>query len=147
MSEPTVRILYCRSRDIFSPLLRAAMWSPWSHEALVIGDEEDTVIDATFRNGGVRRRSLSAVLAHSSRHEFRDISCPYPVLAYNFARSQIGVPYDTWGVLGIGLHRDWQAEDAWFCSEFAEAAVAAGGNQRFVNYPRRVNPQHSWMVK
>ena len=32
-------------------------------------------------------------------------------------RSQIGKPYDKTGALGLGLHRDWQEDDAWWCSE------------------------------
>lgn len=141
-----VRILFCRSRHIATPILRAAMWSPWSHVALIMDDEEDAVIDATFMHGGVQRRSLAEVLAKSTAHEFREIECPDAAAAYAFARAQLGKPYDTWGVLGIGLHRDWQDDSAWFCSEFVEAALAAGGTCRFIHRANRVTPQHSWMV-
>lgn len=141
---PTVRVLYVRNHHWSTPVLRAAMWSPWSHCAIVLADGQ-TVIDATFKNG-VKARALAPIIAGASLHDFRDIDCPDPQAAYDFLFAQIGKPYDTWGVAGVGLHRDWQAEDAWFCSELVEAALAAGGNQRFVNHPRRVTPQHSWMV-
>lgn len=149
----TVRLLYCRTLStseplsfISTPILCFGAWSKWSHVALVMEDGQ-SVIDATFVHGGVMQRPLADVIATSSEHASRDIECPDPAAAYAFARSQIGKPYDTWGVLGVGLHRDWQKDDAWWCSEFVEACIAAGGNCRFVNNPRRVTQQHSWMVK
>lgn len=145
---PTVKILYCRTKHWSTPVLRTVMWSPWSHVAIIMGDEDDTVIDATFKAGGVARRRLSEVIVDSSKHEIVPVACPDPQAAYDWARSQLGRPYDTLGVLGIGLHRNWQDEGAWFCSEFAEAGLAAGGNQRFANrYTGRVTPQHSWMLR
>lgn len=118
------------------------MWSQWSHVAVVFGED---VIDATFKHG-VARRSLSALLATCSHYEFREEACPNMQAAYDFARSQIGKPYDILGVLGIGLHRSWQDDDHWFCSEFKEAIQAAGGNPRFGEFVGRVTPQHCWMV-
>lgn len=141
-----VRVLYLRTHHISTPVLRTVMWSPWSHCALIVEDEFDSVIDATFAHG-VARRSLSSLLASSSKYEIKEIDCPDPKAAFDFLRSQIGTDYDTLGVLGIGLHRDWQKPDAWFCSELVEAALAAGGNLRFVNRANRVTPQHSWMVR
>lgn len=147
-----VRVLYCRTLSpreplsyISTPLLRLGAWSAWSHEALVMEDGQ-TVIDATFTHGGVVQRPLADVLDTASKFDYRDIACPNPDGAYAFARSQLGKPYDVMGAIGLGLHRDWQRDDAWWCSEFVEAAIAAAGRVRFVNYPRRVTQQHSWMV-
>lgn len=118
------------------------MWSQWSHVAVVFGEY---VIDATFKHG-VARRKLDELLATCSYYQFRDEACPDLPAAYAFARSQIGKPYDLLGVLGIGLHRNWQEDDSWFCSELKEAIQAAGGNPRFGSFVGRVTPQHSWMV-
>jgi uncharacterized protein YycO len=142
-----VRVLFCRNHHISTPLLRLAMWSPWSHVALITDDDHDGVVDATFIHG-VARRSLSKLVSEASHYEIVNIRCPSPKAAYEWARSQIGKPYDTLGVLGIGLHRDWSDDDAWFCSEFVEAALAAGGNRRFrPHIVRRVTPMHSYMVE
>lgn len=143
---PQIRAVFCRIPHFTTPILRAATWSSWSHVAPIIDDEDDMVIDATFKHG-VARRSLSQLLADASKFEIKTIECPDPKAAFDFARDQLGKPYDTWGALGVGLHRDWQADDAWFCSEFFEAMAAAGGNRRFVNNANRVTPQHSWMVR
>ena len=29
------------------------------------------------------------------------------------ARSQVGKPYDLWGVLGLGFKREWQDDESW----------------------------------
>jgi uncharacterized protein YycO len=141
-----ISAVFCRDHSIGTPILRAAMWSPWSHVAPIIEDEPDCIIDATlFR--GVQRRSKSGLLLHASKCEIRHFDCPSPQAAYDFARSQIGKRYDYAGVVGIGLRRDWQQDDAWFCSELFEAMLAAGGNPRFVRNAGRVTVQHSWMVR
>jgi hypothetical protein len=95
----------------------------------------------------VRKRKLSDLLATCTKEEFRDMAVPDPDAGYAFAISQIGKPYDVWGVIGLGLHRDWQSDDAWWCSEFAEAVLAAAGRSRFEHYAHRVTQQHSYMVR
>lgn len=141
----TVTLVFARSRRPDSYLLRAAMWSRWSHVGLVMPGGKE-IIDATFFHD-VSKRPLSDLLTVSSNWKTRKVECPNPRGAYEFARSQIGKKYDTLGVIGIGLHRDWQSDENWFCSEFVEACLAAGGNKRFINGVHRVTPAHSWMVR
>ena len=149
----TVRLLYCRTLSlkeplsfISTPIIRGVEWGPWSHEAIVMEDGQ-SVIDATFTHGGVTERPLADVLAVSSQHDFREFEVPDAAAGYAWARDQRGKPYDWRGTLGLGLHRDWQEDDAWWCSELAEAFLAACGLVRFINNPRRVTPQLSWMVR
>jgi hypothetical protein len=137
--------IFMRQARLDSLMLRTGMWSSWSHVALIMPDE-NSVIDATFFHD-VARRPLGDLTRVASKMAFRVIEVLDPSACYDFARSQIGKPYDTWGVAGIGLHRNWQSEDSWFCSEFFEACLAAGGNKRFINQIHRVTTQHSWMVK
>ena len=35
----------------------------------------------------------------------------------SIAKSKLGKPYDYTGILGLGINRDWQENDMWFCSE------------------------------
>lgn len=44
-----------------------------------------------------------------------------------WAKTQIGAPYDWPGVIGFGLHRDWQDERDWFCSEYVSWAWMKSG--------------------
>ena len=46
---------------------------------------------------------------------------------FNFLRAQIGKPYDTDAVLGLGIGRNWREPDSWFCSELQAAALEASG--------------------
>lgn len=124
-----MRAIYLRRRNLGSLILRTGMWSSWSHCGIVLPG--GMVIEAAAFHG-VRMRPLAEVLADASAHAF--------------AMAQVGKPYDWLGAIGLAVHRDWERDDAWFCSELVEAAAAAGGRRRFVNQPRRVTPQHSWMV-
>lgn len=63
------------------------------------------------------------------------------------ARSQLGKPYDWTAVAGLGLHRDWQEEDSWFCSELVAWAADQAGEPWFRQEAlRRITPQHLWML-
>lgn len=46
---------------------------------------------------------------------------------YAFIHSQLGKPYDTEAVLGIGLGRDWRNDGSWFCSELDAAGLCEAG--------------------
>jgi hypothetical protein len=47
---------------------------------------------------------------------------------YAFIESQIGKPYDTWAILAYFYpSRDWQAFDAWYCSELLATGLAECG--------------------
>lgn len=139
-----VDVIFARSHSIGSIGIRAVTWSRWSHCAIVLPSCE-AVIEATWPHG-VRYSSLSGLIQRSSRHEFIEVDVPNPDATYRFLRLQLGRPYDTWGVLGLGLHREWQDPQAWWCSELVEAALAAGGRCRFRADAQRVTQQHSWMV-
>jgi uncharacterized protein YycO len=139
-----VKVIYCRSRNLGSWMLRTALWSKWSHCAIVT--PEKTVIEAAAFHG-VREVPFDGFIAQHSACGVRVVSVPDARAALRFARAQIGKPYDWQGVFGLALRDDaWQDDSAWFCSELVEAVLAHGGRQRFVNDAQRVTPQHSWMV-
>lgn len=46
---------------------------------------------------------------------------------HDFARAQIGKPYDHTAILGFVMGRDWRKPDSWFCSELAMASLEAAG--------------------
>ncbi len=140
-----MQAVYCHSPNIWSLVLRTALWSKWSHCGIVMPDK--SIIHADSYSGGVVQTSWSTFTIRHTYWEFKDIPLPDDEAAYTFARAQLGKPYDWWGVIGIALHRKWQDDTDWFCSELVEAAAAAGGRQRFINDTWRVNPQHSWMVR
>lgn len=138
-----MQAIFCRRRNLGSLLLRFATWSSWSHVGIVTPDQ--TVIEAAAFHGVVER-PLDEFIAGVSRYSVRIIDVPDEAAAIEWARSQVGKGYDWAGVIGLGLRREWDQPQAWFCSELLEAAAAAGGRRRFVHQARRVTPQHSWMV-
>ena len=132
----SVQIIFTRSHAIGSLLLRTALWSPWSHCAIVDGEE---VIEAAAF-GGVRARPLADMLADATKMAF--VTLPgdeHAVIAA--ARSQIGKPYDWAGVLGFGFRRRWQDDDAWFCSELVAWAFAEAGTPLFREHAWRITPR------
>lgn len=134
----TITVVFSRRHHVGSVLLRAALWSPWSHCALVDGDR---VLEAAAPHG-VRARTLAELCAEASRFEVRELPCPDPAAAIAWAESQLGKPYDYRGVVGIGFRRRWQDADAWFCSEFVSEAIRQGGRALFRADAYRITPLH-----
>lgn len=139
----TARLVFTTTRGAASAVIRAGTWSRWSHVALV---DDFTVIEATAKHG-VRRAPLGELIAHASRFALVDLPCVDPAAAIAAAASQIGKPYDWSGAFGVGLHRDWQEDDAWFCSELVAWAFEVTQQPLLrAEVVRRVTPQHLWML-
>ena len=137
-----MRVLLCASNQIGSHIIRAATWSRWSHAAIIDGDE---IIEAVWPR--VRVSPLADALVSHPRWVIIDIPVADESAAIAAARSQIGKPYDLWGVLGLGLKRQWQDDDAWWCSELITWAAKQGGTDLFrPDALRRITPEHLWML-
>jgi uncharacterized protein YycO len=141
----SLRLLFCTNPiNPLSWLIRAGSWSHWSHVALIDGD---SVIEAIAIHGVVRT-PLAARQAQDPRWSISPLPCANPAAVIAAASSQIGKPYDYTGVLGVGLHRNWQEDDSWFCSELVAWAFDAGGSALFrPNVSHRVTPQDLWMLQ
>lgn len=113
------------------------MWSAWSHCAIIDGDY---VLEASATHG-VHRRLLSDLIADSSKWEIVEIPTPDPDAVLRAAYSQLGKPYDWFGVLGIGFKRKWQSNGAWFCSEFVAGAFNLAGQPLFRVNAWRITPR------
>jgi uncharacterized protein YycO len=133
----SMRVIFLRHRSIGSALLRTALWSAWSHVALL--NEPGNVIEANARHG-VRSTWFPELLRQASVYQLGLVDCD-ACAVWDFAREQIGKPYDWTAVFGLGLHRDWQRDDAWFCSELVAAALLAGGADLVRKKTGRVTPQ------
>ena len=132
-----IRLLFIRQRTIGSAFIRAALWSDWSHVLLASADG-DAIESRAF--SGVRLTTLQEAIDLSSKYALRSVVCDAG-LAWSFATQQLGKPYDWTAVLGIGLHRDWNADDKWFCSELVVASLMAGGTMILNKPTARVTPQ------
>ncbi|MDO5940654.1 YiiX/YebB-like N1pC/P60 family cysteine hydrolase [Burkholderia cepacia] len=139
----SIQLLFSTDALPVSWVIRAFTWSTWSHVALVDGDH---VIES-MPGCGVRRVPLADALRDTGRHELVTMPTNRQVQVLSAAASQIGRPYDYGAVLGIGLHRDWQQDDAWFCSELIAWAFQQAGEPLYrAECMRRVTPQHLYML-
>ncbi len=138
-----IGLIFSTSNDLFGFAIRTATWSDWSHVALIDGD---CVIEAVAPQG-VRRVNLATVIQSYTHHEICYFPCFDSGKILKAAASQLGKPYDYTAVLGIGMHRDWQEKDSWFCSELAAWAFDQAGEPLFrAEVMRRVTPNHLWMI-
>lgn len=138
-----VSVLFSKRVHPGSWLIRAATWSDWSHVDLILPDGR---LLAAAAPHGVQYYSQEERLSIASAAAIMHFPCSEEQ-ALKWAETQVGKPYDWLGVAGIGLHRDWEEDDKWFCSEFAARALKEGG---FAPYRseviRRLVPQHLWML-
>ncbi len=138
-----IRLLFSSSNSLMGAVIRTATWSRWNHVALVTDDE---VIEATpfF---GVRQIALAEAVGRARETALVELPAREPRQIIEAARSQLGKPYDWTAVLGLGLRRDWQDRDAWFCSELIAWSAAEAGEPWYrLESLRRVTPQHLWML-
>lgn len=124
-------------------LIRLVTWSEFSHVALIDGD---SVLEAVAFHG-VRRRPLGEAIADSSKAAIVTFACDNPDNAIAYAVSQLGKPYDWTALVGLGLHRDWQEDDSWFCSEYFAACMQKADNPLFrAESMHRIVPQHVYQL-
>lgn len=137
-----MQVVFCTSNKPGSLLIRAITWSRWSHVAIVLGDQ---VIEAVWPH--VRVRPLADLLKDHPVHVVVDLPCRSETAARDALHSQIGKPYDLSGMFGLALHRDWQEDDRWWCSELVAWAFDQGGSPLFrPEAMHRVTPEHLWMI-
>ena len=102
-------------------LVRGVTWSWCAHVGFALGGH---VLDATPEYGV----SLRAITPGDDDAYFRvNINPDLSEKVLDMAGTQIGKPYDFRGALGVGLHRDWQDENRWFCSELVAWAFKEAG--------------------
>lgn len=138
----TIRLLFCTNpHNPLSWAIRACSWSQWSHVAIVDGDD---VVEAVALSGVVVT-PLAERQAADPTWQLVDMPCSNAAAVIAAARSQLGKPYDYGGVIGVGLHRDWQDTGKWFCSELVAWAFEQAGCPLFrADAVHRVTPGHIW---
>lgn len=135
-------IIYSRSRNLGSVLIRAAAWwEPWAHCGIFT--PEGTVIEARAWQGVVET-PLRDFERHASACVAAERACPDPAAAIAWARGHLGKPYDWGAIFGLVFRERWDHGDRWFCSELVEGAFIAGGRRRFASDVHRITPTQSF---
>ena len=139
---PALTVIYSRSHHPGSYLIRAASWfGPWSHAAIIT--REGTVIEARGWTG-VREVPLAEFMGRAAKTTVVQIECPNPAAAIAFAREQVGKRYDFGSILGFVVRRNWADRQCWQCTELVEAALLAGGRERWRERVYRIHPTMSY---
>lgn len=129
-------IHFVRDNSLVSRVIRFFTLSEFSHVAIQISSD---IWEATMMEG-VTRTTLA---------EFRD---KYPVTvtrkiwvdtacATGFLNRQVRKKYDWGGLFGFIAQRDWQNQQAWFCSELAAGVIKHCGNSARKLRVDRVTPR------
>jgi len=138
---PYVSAVYSANRDPLSALGRLATRNAdWNHCGLIVGNE---VYEARIWYG-VQPTPFEAWKERCPHHTVVQIECPYPELAYESARKKKGAGYDYWGALGVPWRAHWQDPARFWCAEFLEACLLAGGCNRWREDVFSISPQESY---
>lgn len=136
-------VLFSRRRNLGSCLIRAVTWSQWSHVDLVLPG--GVLLGATVSKG-VGYDMMDYRLSHASAAALVHLPADFDK-AIAWAQTQVGRGYDWFGAAGLALHRDWEEEDLWWCSEYIGKASKEGGFLPYdTGYIRRLTPEHLWML-
>lgn len=150
-----VRLLFSNSKLPLSPIIRAVTAlqtgaaCQWSHVSLVISDvpfidNNAIIIESTLSHGGVnlstvgdfKKRAKTWCLVEL-KQQVKDFDAMVAI-----AKSKLGKPYDFTGILGLGIKRDWQEDDSWFCSEdVSDTLKRSGLNLKGLTNVHSVFPQ------
>lgn len=140
-----ITLLYSRRHHPGSYLIRGVTWGEWSHvEILLPGGR---LLGAAFSEGVNDNHTIDDRLQIASAAA--KVTYPGDLgRAMAWASPLIGVtPYDNLGVVGLGFHRDWESEDAYWCSEWAGKFLKEGGFEPFRSKSiKRLTPEHLWML-
>jgi uncharacterized protein YycO len=127
-----VTIQLITEADFASWFIRYATWSDYSHVDFVLhnylsknGKVYDGLLGSRM-DGGVQLRPWNYGKFTKVAQYQADVDESHSVEIIEYAISQIGKPYDKSGILNFGLHRNWQSDDSWFCSELVEASFEHG---------------------
>lgn len=142
-----MKLVLCTHHGFSAWFLRFAMWSKWSHSA-VYDEERCCVYDSTFLNGGVKKWRADEFFANNPISILRPIDVPPERIAEarNWLEAQLGKPYDWTALLGFISRREWQQDDAWFCSELSETFRTLFGIPRFRYGAWLITPRHQDMI-
>jgi len=124
-----MKIIFTNSNTIGSKIIRWKTKSKWSHVGIV--DLKRQVVFEAVWPDGVVQTPLDKVIARSNEWECRELPVEHygPAIAYMV--SQLGKPYDTLGVLGLGFNRNWQDDKKWWCSEYVAMVALQGAIRGF----------------
>ena len=125
-----ISVLFVSGHDAGAHLIEWFGHGPFSHvegvlpDGRLLGARSDSVGGAP---PGVQIRDPAYVQGLKTLRV--DLACSDLVTgrAYDWALSQVGKPYDSTAIAGFVVGRDWQQDDAWYCSEYWASSLEKCG--------------------
>ena len=136
-----MRIIYCTSSGFISALIRLFTFSKWSHVAI---EYNGVVIDSTSTDGVAESSYKEFAAIHRSIH-IEELTGVNEEVVWRFLKSQVGKEYDFRAIFALPFRKNWQSNDAWFCSELVAKALMKGGKK--INLKSsRITPRDLWLI-
>lgn len=134
-----ITLQFSSTKEYSSRLIRFFTWSWASHVDFVLPDGKLLGALALEGGGGVQYHDLHKP-SYYTRVERYEVDAPDSVL--DFAKSQIGKPYDWAGIFGVvARNRSWERDDRWFCSELAAWSFQQAGVPLLHEVSYRITPR------
>lgn len=127
---------FVRDKSLVSRVIRFMTLSEFSHVAVQISGD---IWEARMSEGVERTTLYEFRERHPvtvTRQVWVDTAC-----ATNWLNRQVRKRYDWGGLFGFIAQRDWQNQQAWFCSELAAGVIAHCGNSARKLRTDRVTPR------
>lgn len=118
-------VRFVDSSGLITEAIKLETWSPFSHCELITQDGMGAF--GARSSGGVQIRQLDYEVFTKEERYWVEVDDALGAEAWNWARTQIGKPYDYTAILGILTHQDWRAEDSWICSELVARFLELAG--------------------
>lgn len=125
-------IIFSKSNNIFSRLIRTRTMSQWSHCGIVIGRKAGTIkcVSARLR-GGVKVDSLKDWASTVQVLRLENVTELQKDKMIDFCLRQVGKKYDVCGILDFLTFQNLQSNSRWFCSELVNSAMLYAGIDLF----------------
>lgn len=114
-----IRLQFSSTSGVISRMIRWFTWSDVSHVDFLLPD--GSLLGA--QNDGVKIRPAN----YQKFSKIRVFEVDAPPEVFDWAVKQIGKPYDYECLFGFFVHKDFQEDSEWFCSEMVTAAFEHGG--------------------
>ena len=128
-----ITLQFSTTRHITSRVISGFTWSWASHVDFVLPDGK--LLGALANHGGVKIHDQ----LETSRIERFIVDAPDTVL--EFAKTQVGKPYDWAGIFGLTFRRNWEEDDKWFCSELVAWSFKQAGYPLLSENSFRITPR------
>lgn len=138
-----VIVVLAATKGPFAAAIKAVTYSQWSHVALVMPD--GSVREAVLQDG-IRSASFESLISRSSKYVL--LKVPVKNAAEVYAKAlDVNAGYDILGAIGLGVGRNWQENDRFWCSEYLAYVLEVTGNGVFrPEAMHRITPEHFWML-